>query len=264
MSSLRILIVDDEPLAREGIRLLLESEPDVEVVGEACDGPEAVSAIEKLHPDLVFLDVQMPGMTGLEVLSRVEVERMPEVVFCTAYDQYALQAFEHHALDYLLKPFDDERFHGALERARSRIRDRGADNLGRRMLALLAEYGSDGAPAAPRKAGSPFADRLAVKTGGRTYFLRTEEIDWIEAADYYVKLHVGGKEHLLRESMNRLEKELDPQRFLRVHRSSIVNLDRVKELHGRGNDHAVVLHDGTRLTLSRSRREKLNALLHRR
>jgi two-component system LytT family response regulator len=258
---LRILIVDDEPLAREGIRLLLETEPDVEVVGEAADGTEAVAAIEKLRPDLVFLDVQMPGMTGLEVLSRVEVERMPEVVFCTAYDQYALQAFEHHALDYLLKPFDDDRFHGTLERARGRIRDRGADNLGRRMLALLEEFGSGGGPAAPR---SPFADRLAVKTAGRTYFLRTEEIDWIEAADYYVKLHVDGKEHLLRESMNKLEKELDPRRFLRVHRSSIINLERVKELHGRGNDHAVVLRDGTRLKLSRSRREKLNALLHRR
>jgi two-component system LytT family response regulator len=264
VSVLRVLIVDDEPLAREGIRLLLEAEPDIEIAGEATDGAEAVAAIERLRPDLVFLDVQMPGMTGLEVLSRVEVERMPEVVFCTAYDQYALQAFEHHALDYLLKPFDDERFHGTLERARSRIRDRGADNLGRKMLAMLAEFGAAGAAVAPRAPQSPFADRLAVKTGGRTYFLRADEIDWIEAADYYVKLHVGGKEHLLRESMNKLEKELDPQRFLRVHRSSIVNLDRVKELHGRGNEHAVVLQDGTRLKLSRSRREKLNTLLHRR
>jgi len=264
VSVLRVLIVDDEPLAREGIRLLLEAEPDIEIAGEATDGAEAVAAIERLRPDLVFLDVQMPGMTGLEVLSRVEVERMPEVVFCTAYDQYALQAFEHHALDYLLKPFDDERFHGTLERARSRIRDRGADNLGRKMLAMLAEFGAAGAAVAPGAPQSPFADRLAVKTGGRTYFLRADEIDWIEAADYYVKLHVDGKEHLLRESMNKLEKELDPQRFLRVHRSSIVNLDRVKELHGRGNEHAVVLQDGTRLKLSRSRREKLNALLHRR
>ena len=260
MNALRVLIVDDEPLAREGIRLLLEREPDIEVAGEAVDGAEAIAAIKQHQPDLVFLDVQMPGMTGIEALERLDVERMPEVIFVTAYDQYAVQAFEHHALDYLLKPFDDDRFRDALERARKRIRERGTGGLEQRMLALLSEYREIGGE---REPVSPFENRLAVRSGGRIYFLRTEEIDWIEAVDYYVKLHVGGKEHLMRESMNQLEKRLDPRLFLRVHRSSIVNLDRVKELHGRGNDHAVVLHDGTRVTLSRSRREKLHALLNR-
>jgi two-component system LytT family response regulator len=192
------------------------------------------------------------------------------VIFVTAYDQYALRAFEHHALDYLLKPFDDERFHDALAEARRRIRERGADRLGQRLMALLSEFrgaGEDSSPEAgvPVEPVSPFAHRLAVRTSGRIYFLRTEEIDWIEAADYYVKLHVGEKSHLMRESMNTLEKQLDPEMFLRVHRSSIVNLDRVKELHaGGGTDHAVVLRDGTRLKLSRSRRERLNRLLSRR
>ncbi len=267
MSTIRVLIVDDEPLAREGIRLLLESAADIEIAGEATDGPEAVAAIESLRPDLIFLDVQMPGMTGIEVLEQLDGGRIPEVIFVTAYDQYALRAFEHHALDYLLKPFDDDRFHDALAEARKRIRERGADRLGQRLLALLAEYRGGGklpAAAAERasKEASPFARRLAVRSSGRIYFLRTEEIDWIEAADYYVKLHVGSKSHLMRESMNKLEKQLDPEMFLRVHRSSIVNLDRVKELHaGGGSDHAVVLQDGTRLKLSRSRRERLNRML---
>jgi len=270
VSAIRVLIVDDEPLAREGIRLLLEGESDIEIVGEAADGAEAIAAIESLHPALVFLDVQMPGMSGVDVLEKLDGANIPEVIFVTAYDQYALRAFEHHALDYLLKPFDDERFHDALTQARKRIRERGADRLGQRLMALLSEYRGGGEDSAtedkpPAQTAAPFAHRLAVRTSGRIYFLRTEEIDWIEAADYYVKLHVGSKSHLMRESMNKLEKQLDPEMFLRVHRSSIVNLDRVKELHaGGGTDHAVVLQDGTRLKLSRSRRERLNRLLNRR
>ena len=267
MSGIRVLIVDDEPLAREGIRLLLEKETDIEIVGEATDGAEAIRLIESLQPALVFLDVQMPGMSGVDVLDKLDGANIPEVIFVTAYDQYALRAFEHHALDYLLKPFDDDRFHDALGEARKRIRERDADRLGRKLMALLGEYRGEGkgAPSEQTTAAespSPFAHRLAVRTSGRIYFLRTEEIDWIEAADYYVKLHVGSKSHLMRESMSKLEKQLDPEMFLRVHRSSIVNLDRVKELHaGGGTDHAVVLHDGTRLKLSRSRRERLNRLL---
>lgn len=267
MNAIRVLIVDDEPLAREGIRLLLEKETDIEVVGEAGDGTEAIQAIESLKPALVFLDVQMPGMTGVEVLEQLDGADMPEVIFVTAYDQYALRAFEHHALDYLLKPFDDDRFQQALDEARKRVRERGADRLGQRLMALLAEYREAGEnpPIEAAEPAAPFAHRLAVRTSGRIYFLRTEEIDWIEAADYYVKLHVGPKSHLMRESMNKLEKQLDPEMFLRVHRSSIVNLDRVKELHaGGGADPAVVLQDGTRLKLSRSRRERLNRLLDRR
>jgi two-component system LytT family response regulator len=209
-------------------------------------------------------------MSGVEVLEKLDRANIPEVIFVTAYYQYALRAFEQHALDYLLKPFDDERFHDALVEARRRIRERGADRLGQRLMALLSEFRGAGEDSSPEgsvaaKTTSPFAHRLAVRTSGRIYFLRTEEIDWIEAADYYVKLHVGEKSHLMRESMNTLEKQLDPEMFLRVHRSSIVNLDRVRELHaGGGTDHAVVLHDGTRLKLSRSRRERLNRLLNRR
>ena len=273
MKPIRVLVVDDEPLAREGIRLLLGDEPDIEIAGEAQDCGEAIRLIESLEPDLVFLDVQMPEMTGIQVLEQLGEGHVPEIIFVTAYDQYALRAFEHHALDYLLKPFDDDRFHAALDQARRRIRERGADRLGQRLIALLAEYreieGEAALPpgleaaSAPAGKASPFTHRLAVRSGGRIYFLRTEEIDWIEAADYYVKLHVGPKSHLMRESMSKLEKQLDPDRFLRVHRSSIVNLDRVKELHGRGSDQAVILHDGTRLKLSRSRRERLNRLLDR-
>lgn len=267
MSTIRVLIVDDEPLAREGIRLLLESAADIEIAGEATDGPEAVAAIESLRPDLIFLDVQMPGMTGIEVLEQLDGGRIPEVIFVTAYDQYALRAFEHHALDYLLKPFDDDRFHDALAEARKRIRERGADRLGQRLLALLAEYRGGGklpAAAAERasKEASPFARRLAVRSSGRIYFLRTEEIDWIEAADYYVKLHTGEREHLLRESMARLEESLDPRRFMRIHRSAIVNLDRIRELRPDANgESSVVLHDGTRLRLSRGKKEQLTAAL---
>ena len=267
MKAIRAIIVDDEPLARDGIRLLLDDVDDIEVVGEAANGVDAIAAIEATRPNLVFLDVQMPGMTGIDVLQALDLDPMPEIIFVTAYDQYALRAFEHHALDYLLKPFDDDRFLAALETARKRLRERDADRLGQKLMGLLEDFGAGGllqgadAPA-PTPAATP--ERLTVKTGGRVYFLRMDEIDWIEAADYYVKLHVGEKEHLMRESMTKLEKRLDPQRFVRIHRSSIVNLDRVKMLQsGRGNEHSVVLHDGTKLSLSRSRREKLNSLLRR-
>lgn len=274
MKAIRTLIVDDEPLAREGVRMLLEPIDDVEILGEASNGAQAIGMIEKLQPDLVFLDVQMPGMTGIELLQALDLKRMPEVIFVTAYDRYALRAFEHHALDYLLKPFDDDRFLAALETARKRLRERDADRLGKRLVALLEDFGATGlldqaaatestpSPPAETNAGS---ERLTVKSGGRVYFLRMSEIDWIEAADYYVKLHVGDKEHLMRESMAKLEKRLDAKQFLRIHRSSIVNLDRVKMLQsGRGNEYTVVLQDGTKLTLSRSRREHLNSMLRRR
>ncbi len=268
MSAIRVLIVDDEPLAREGIRLLLENESDIEVVGEAADGAEAIEAIESLRPALVFLDVQMPGMSGVEVLEKLDRANIPEVIFVTAYDQYALRAFEQHALDYLLKPFDDERFHDALVEARRRIRERGADRLGQRLMALLSEFRGAGEDSSPEgsvaaETTSPFAHRLAVRTSGRIYFLRTEEIDWIEAADYYVKLHVGSKVHLLRESMRSLESRLDPTSFFRIHRSAIVNLDRVRELQPYFHrSRVLVMQDGTRLKLSRARRGTLESLLH--
>lgn len=249
---IRALIVDDEPLARERIRTLLKAAPDVRVVGECSDGRRAVKAIRRHKPDLVYLDVQMPEMDGFDVLEALEPGEMPVVIFATAYDKYALRAFDVHALDYLLKPFDRERFETALVRAREQIGKRRNGDINQRLLSLLAD----------RASGQKPAQRLVIKSGGRITFLRAEEIDWVEAAGNYLRLHVGKEEHLLRETMNGLEGRLDPQKFLRIHRSTIVNLDRVKEMqpsfHG---DYLVRLNDGTRLTLSRGYRDKLQEIL---
>ena len=247
---MRTLIVDDEPLARERFRTLLCDEPDIELVGECGDGKEAVSAIREKSPELLFLDVQMPEMDGFAVLRAVGPERVPAVVFVTAYDRYALRAFDVHALDYLLKPFDRERFQKALERARAQLGERGT--LGDRLLALLKDV----------KKVSKHPERFVIKSAGRVFFLRADEIDWVEAAGNYVQLHVGPTTHLMRETMGRLEARLDPEKFVRIHRSTIVQVDRIKEMqpafHG---DYIVILQDGARLNLSRSYREKLQTLL---
>ena len=263
---IRALIVDDEPLARQNIRLLLEADAEVEIVGEAGDGAEAVRAVRRHSPDLLFLDVQMPELSGFDVLAQLDAERLPAIVFVTAYDHYALRAFEVHALDYLLKPFDDARFEKALRQAKAQIGQREISRLSQRLLALLedrdaARPGASPAASPPARA-SAYLSRLLVKSSGRVFFLKTDEIDWIEAADYYVKLHVGRKNHLLRESMSEMEAKLDPEKFVRIHRSSIVNLDRVREMHPLfGGEYAIVLQDGTELKLSRSRREQLQKLL---
>ncbi len=260
---IRTLIVDDEPLARQSIRLLLKADAEIEVVGEAGSGAEAVKAIRNHSPDLVFLDIQMPEMDGFGVLENIEVERMPVIVFVTAYDRYALKAFEVHALDYLLKPFSDARFDKALRQAKEQIGQRKIGDLSRRLLALLEDRDAK-RPNQPHTPPRPahYLTRLMVKSASRVYFLKADEIDWIEAADYYVKLHIGRKNHLLRETMVELESKLDPEKFIRIHRSSIVNLDRVKEMHPLfGGEYALVLHDGTKLKLSRSRRELLQRLL---
>ena len=250
----RVLIVDDEPLARERIRTLLEEEPAFELVGEAADGTAGAESILALQPDLVFLDVQMPGADGFDVIEAVGADKMPFVVFVTAYDRYALRAFDVHALDYLLKPFDRERFRDALSRARKQLdRDENGD-LGRRLLALVKDLRRD----------QPKSDRLVVKSGGRLFFLRTEEIDWVEAAGNYVRIHVGPASHLLRETMNAIEGRLDPEKFFRIHRSRIVNMERIQELQPWLNgEYAVLLRTGTRLTLSRGYREKLQDRLGR-
>jgi two-component system LytT family response regulator len=254
---MRVVIADDEPLARERIELLLAGRPDVEVVAAAGDGRAAVEAVRAHRPDLLFLDVQMPELDGFGVLRELGADAPPAVVFCTAYDQFALRAFEVHALDYLLKPFDEERFTAALERARAQVARRGAgEDLGAKLAALLA--------AARPAAAEAKADRLAVKTDGRVLLVKHADIDWVEAADNYVNLHVGRDSHLMRETMNSLEQRLDPERFVRISRSTIVNLDRVKELqpmfHG---DYTVILRDGTKLSLSRNYRERLAHLLGR-
>jgi two-component system LytT family response regulator len=245
---MRILIVDDEPLACERIRTLLAAERDLEVVGECHDGRSAVAAIASLGPDLVFLDVQMPEMDGFAVLQSIDPGRMPAVIFVTAFDQYAIRAFEVCALDYLLKPFDRERFAKALARGRGEHLRRGAGDLDQRLKNALEEWNSR------RK----YLDRLVIRSGGRVFFLRIEELDWIEAAGNYVRLHAGREEHLYRETMARLEAALDPEKFARIHRSTIVNVDRVKEMHPlfRG-DYTVILRDGRELTLSKAYRDRL-------
>ena len=258
------MIVDDEPLARASLRLLLEADPEVEIVAEAGSGSEAVKLISERAPDLLFLDIQMPGMSGFGVLEKIDTTRIPAIIFVTAFDQYALRAFEVHALDYLLKPFDDARFEKALRQAKLQIEQREINKLSQKLFALLEdrEEEQQRATAPPRAERSKYLTRLMIKSASRIFFLKVEEIDWISAEDYYVKLHVGRKSHLLRETMNELEAKLDPEKFLRIHRSSIVNLDRVKEMHAHFNgDYMVILDDGTELKLSRSRREQLQTLL---
>src|SRR5262245_61923130 len=254
MTKIRTLVVDDEPVARARVVSLLGEEPDIELVGECSSGPQAVSAITESSPDLIFLDVQMPEMDGFELARALGPDRMPAVVFVTAFDQYALRAFEIHALDYLLKPFSAQRFRSALSHAREQLAPRQATTVGRKLLALL--------PDIHKRAGS--LDRLVGQSRGRIYFVRTAEIDWCEAAGNYVSLHVGQHSHLVRETMNRLETQLDPDQFVRIHRSTIVSVDRIQELRSSFNgEHVVILRDGTRLALSRGFRDGLQARLGR-
>jgi two-component system, LytTR family, response regulator len=242
VNKIRALVVDDEPLARERVLTLLQHETDVEVVGECSDGGQAVSAIQQHSPDLVFLDVQMPGCDGFEVIQNIGTERMPMVIFVTAYDQYALRAFEVHALDYLLKPFDEERLNEALDRAVKIVRGTRDYNEGRAPLT-----------------------RLIVREPGRILFLDASDVDWIEAAENYVYLHAGAKKHLVRGTIKSFAERLDPARFARIHRSAIVNLSRVKELVPRSAhaDYHVVLVDGTRLVASRSYADGVRRLCRR-
>jgi two-component system, LytTR family, response regulator len=245
---IRTLIVDDEPLGRERIRTLLREDAEVEIVGECGDGRQAIAAVERLKPDLLFLDVQMPEMDGFAVLDATAARHLPAIIFVTAYDRYAVQAFEVHALDYLLKSFDRERFQSAVARAKQEIRRSREGALNERLAGLLEDLES-------RKQR---ATRVVIKSAGRIFFLPVEEIDWVEAADNYVRIHAGAEAHLVRETLQSLEGRLDPARFLRIHRSTIVNLDRIRELHPLFHgDYAVRLRDGTELTLSRNYREKL-------
>jgi two-component system, LytTR family, response regulator len=255
---IRALIVDDEPLARRNIRVLLKGDPEIELIGECGSGAEAVKVIQKQAPDLLFLDIQMPLMSGFDVLEKIDAEKIPAIIFVTAFDQYAIRAFEVHALDYLLKPFDDARFEKALVQAKQQIEQREINQLSKRLVRLLEDRDAQQSKARP----PGYLSRLMVKSASRVFFLKVDEIDWIEAADYYVKLHVGRKSHLLRETMSDMEAKLDPQKFLRIHRSAIVNLDRVKEMHAHFNgEYLVILQDGTELKLSRSRREQLQQML---
>jgi two-component system LytT family response regulator len=242
---IRAVIVDDEPLARDLVRQMLSSDPEIVVVGD-CLGADAPALIERTAPHLLFLDVQMPEVDGFQVLEALSPAALPATIFVTAYDHYAVRAFDVHAIDYLRKPLEDARFALAVARAKERIRgaDRGATE---RIQALLEEREQT-------RASAP-VDRFLVRARGRVVVVRAAEIDWIEAADYYATLHAGGESHLVRQTMTELEERLDPGRFVRVHRGAIVNVDRVREVqaHFRG-DCALVLEDGTRVKLSRTRR----------
>jgi len=246
--TIRAVIVDDEPLGRTVIREMLRRDSQVEIVGECANGREAIETIRSRRPDLVFLDVQMPEVDGFEVLAALDW--LPMVVFVTAYDQYAVRAFEVHAVDYLLKPFDRERFNRALQHAKSQLKlDRNGE-INQRILALL------------EKPHRKYLERVVIKTHGRVFFLKTDEIDWVGAEGNYISLHVKKDSYLLRETIGGFEAQLDPAKFSRIHRSQIVNLDRIRELqpwsHG---EYHVILHDGTQLTLSRSYRDRLHELL---
>jgi two-component system LytT family response regulator len=255
---LRALIVDDEALARATIVGLLAADPEVVVAGECAAGAEATAAIAAAPPDLLFLDIQMPEVDGFEVLRRTAAERIGAIVFVTAYDTFALRAFEAQALDYLLKPFDDDRFRRTLARAKERVRERKTHRLTRELLGYLGAAD----PMRSNGVAAGYLERLAVKANGRVSLLRVEDLDWIEAADYCVRIHAGGRVHVLREALKDLEARLDPRRFFRVHRSAIVNLSRIRELCPLYNGESVlVLLDGTQLRLSRSRREQLHLAL---
>jgi two-component system LytT family response regulator len=245
MDRIKTLVVDDEALARKRISLLLAEEQDFEILEECASGAKAIQAIESMEPDLVFLDIQMPGINGFDVLRNVEPEQLPLVVFVTAYDQYAVQAFEVHALDYLLKPFEDERFTQTLSRIRERLAGQGNKESRLALMTLLEEV----------KARRKEIDRLLIKSAGRVFFMPLGKIDWIEASGNYVRIHAAGEVHFMRETMGDMENQLPPARFVRVHRSAIVNLKKIKELlPSTKGEFDIELLNGEKITLSRKYR----------
>jgi two-component system, LytTR family, response regulator len=253
---IRTLIVDDEPLARDCVRLALGNQPGIELVGECGDGPSAVAAIRRSVPDLIFLDVQMPGLDGFGVVEQVGPHQMPPVVFVTAYDTHALRAFSLHAVDYLLKPFDDRRFAETLAHVRRQLRQARESELGRRLVALLGELRPVGESAASPSRGH--ASRILVRQEERLEFLPVDAVDWLEAAGNYVRVHVGDRSELVRTTLSGLLEQLDPAVFLRIHRSVIVNVTRVRAIHPWfGGDYVATLADGQELRVSRSYRDAL-------
>ena len=250
---LRALIVDDEPPARAILRQMLKDDPEVEIIGECANGKEALIALTAKSPDLLFLDIQMPEMDGFALLEALDSGQMPTVIFVTAYDRYAVRAFEVAAVDYLLKPFNHARLAKALRRAKSDLRDRSGADRSRQVIELLRQI----------NARAEYLDRFVIKNNGRTLLVPANEVDWIEADGNYLLLHAGQLTHLLRETLQNLEQRLNPRKFLRIHRSAIVNLDRIKELqaHVNGEDQLVMLKDGSQLTLSRRYREKVSQAL---
>jgi two-component system LytT family response regulator len=265
---IRTVIVDDEPLARRGIRARLERAGGYAVVAECGSGREAIGAIREHDPSVVFLDVQMPGIDGFGVIDAIGPDRMPVVIFVTAYDTHALRAFEAHAFDYLLKPIDDDRFAVTLDRARRRVVEREESEVARRLAALMYDLrpaldAARGAPArrseTPESVGS-VPNRIVIRDRDRVLFVDVSDIDWIGADGDYVRIHTGGKSHLLRDTMAAMEQRLDAAAFVRIHRSAIVNVSRIKELRPYSSrEYAVILRDGTRLRLSRRYRDRLRS-----
>ena len=252
--SMRTIIADDEPLAREKLRVLLSSETGVKIVAECRDGQQTIAALRTQKPDLLLLDIQMPDADGFQVLRDIPAEEMPIVIFTTAYDQYAVRAFEAHALDYLLKPFDQERLHGAIERARAELLKVNDRELTSRLLDLMANS----------QMTSQVGRRLVIRTGGRVVFLDVDEIDWVEAAANYVRLHVGKESYLLREGISRISEKLDPGNFVRIHRSTLANVRKIKELQPcNSGEYIMVMKDGKELSCSRGYRTKLQSVIER-
>lgn len=253
--TIRTLVADDEPLARKKLRILLASEPSIHIVAECRDGAQTASAVKNLHPDLLFLDIRMPDMDGFQVLGTIPEEKMPIVIFTTAYDEYAIRAFEAHALDYLLKPFDQERLHQAVVRASDELKKGSDRELTNRLLEALAGRKND-----LRDSGG----RFAIKAAGRVVFLDLNEIDWIEAAANYVRVNAGKESYLLREGIGRISERLDPNRFVRIHRSIIVNINKLRELQPcDGGEFIAVLKNGKELSCSRGYRSHVQELINR-
>jgi len=258
MEKIRTLIVDDEPIARRGLRQQLRTEADVEIIGECANGREALAAIRKESPDLIFLDVQMPLLDGFGVVNAIGVEDLPAVVFVTAYDEHAIRAFEVNALDYLLKPLDQDRFQKTLARVRRQLNGSQTEHLQRKLASLLHHLEESNADGKQAK----HLERVVIKESGRVFFLGVDEIDWINAQGNYVQIHTKDSAHLSRETMNGIETKLDPHKFLRIRRSTIVRIERIKELQPLFNgEYTLILKDGTQLNSSRRYRKNLDTLL---
>jgi two-component system, LytTR family, response regulator len=258
-TAIRTIIVDDEPLARKGVRLELQKHPEFAIVAECADGGTALTAIRKHHPDLLFLDIQMPHTNGFELLAALKAEELPLVVFVTAYDSYALKAFDVHALDYVLKPIDPARFVDTLERVKSALAGNRVGEIGTKLLAALSSLRSD---LSNTEKPSISLNRFVIREVDRIYFVPVDDVDWIESADYYVKLHCGSAVHLMRETLAQLETQLQGTRFVRIHRSTMIRADRVKEIRRRADQEpSVIMKDGTELRFGRSYRDKIDDLI---
>jgi two-component system LytT family response regulator len=267
---IRALIVDDESLAREALLVMLNDDPEMEVIGECRNGKETVTVIRQQSPDVVFLDIQMPEMDGFQVVEEVGAKRMPVTVFVTAYDRYALRAFEAHALDYLLKPFDHDRFNTALQRAKSFVQQQKLGEISESLFAVLqdmklktSESPSEAGNRKPERAAQKEPiDRVVIKSSGRIYFLKIEEIDWVEGAGDYLSLHSGSQTHLIRETMGNFQAKLGPRKFLRIHRSTIGNIERIQDIRPLfKGEYVVTLTSGNRLKSSRGYRHELQSLM---